>query len=67
MPQGDGVTLLDNIQKLKDKSPDVVLITAYSEVTREVAISKGALELMSKPIDLEYLEKLLEYNLLKAD
>ncbi|MCB0751403.1 MAG: sigma-54-dependent Fis family transcriptional regulator, partial [Ignavibacteriae bacterium] len=59
MPNWDGFTVL---KKVKEFNPeiDVVVITAYGSVEDAVSIMKaGAYDYLSKPIDLDELENLL--------
>ncbi len=60
MPNWDGFTVL---KKVKEFNPeiDVVVMTAYGSVEDAVSIMKaGAYDYLSKPIDLDELESLLE-------
>ena len=60
MPDGDGEMLLIEIKKMNPEIPVVVLITGFSEMTRKDALSKGAFDLLFKPIDIELLDKYIE-------
>ncbi len=60
MPEWDGFTVL---KKVKEFNPeiDVVVMTAYGSIEDAVGIMKaGAYDYLSKPIDLDELENLLE-------
>lgn len=60
MPEMDGFSLM---QKVKSMNPsiDFVIMTAYGNVEDAVKIMKtGAYDFLTKPIDLDLLEKLLE-------
>ncbi|MEE9432195.1 MAG: sigma-54 dependent transcriptional regulator [Melioribacteraceae bacterium] len=60
MPNWDGFTVLKKINELNPEI-DVVVITAYGSVEDAVNIMKaGAYDYLSKPIDLDELENLLE-------
>jgi len=60
MPNWDGYTVLKKIKELNPEI-DVVVITAYGSVEDAVNIMKaGAYDYLSKPIDLDELENLLE-------
>jgi CheY-like chemotaxis protein len=52
MPDGDGAEFLDNIYKNKCKVGVFYFLSAYSDVSREEVISKGAQDILSKPIDM---------------
>lgn len=56
MPDGDGEWLLEEIRRIDPNIPIVVLISGFTNLTKEQAISKGALDLLVKPIDMERLE-----------
>jgi len=63
MPGGDGIELLDNVQKMSAPKPVMIIVSGFSDLTPEMAIQKGAVALMSKPFDIEemhgYIEKYL--------
>ncbi len=60
MPNWDGYTVLKKIKELNPEI-DVVVITAYGSVEDAVNIMKaGAYDYLTKPIDLDELENLLE-------
>ncbi len=60
MPNWDGYTVLKKIKELNPEI-DVVVITAYGSVEDAVNIMKaGAYDYLSKPIELDELENLLE-------
>jgi DNA-binding NtrC family response regulator len=67
MPEGDGVFLLDELRKMNPDIPVIVMITGFSELTKEEAISKGALDLLNKPVDFKivdaYIENYIKDNL----
>lgn len=55
MPGGDGVELLKSIKKRNPEIPAVLLMTGFAEVDRNEIINLGALDLLSKPIDLNII------------
>lgn len=60
MPNGTGIELLDKISKL-DTPPKIMFMTGYSEYSKDELLEKGALEVFSKPVDLDVLiEKVTE-------
>ena len=60
MPKWDGYTVLKNIKELNPEI-DVVVMTAFGSVEDAVKIMKsGAYDYLSKPIELDELENLLE-------
>lgn len=63
MPVMDGFTLLDILMKQK-RTYRIIIVTAYADMTNvRRAISKGASDFITKPIDLEDLEKTITRNL----
>ncbi len=53
MPGGDGVELLDNLQKLKVPRPPLIFVTGFADISEQDAIEKGALKVFAKPIDVQ--------------
>jgi CheY-like chemotaxis protein len=53
MPGGDGVALLKNIKTQDHTFPVVMLITGFSDLSREDAYHLGAEFILSKPFDLD--------------
>lgn len=51
MPDGSGIDLLERLNSLKE-SPLVFLVSGYTDVTPEQAISLGAVEMISKPYNI---------------
>ena len=50
----DGLEVLDLSQKIQDPPPPVILVTAYADIpTCKEALSKGAYDFITKPLDLE--------------
>ena len=63
MPEIDGMTLIDKIKSL-DKHAVVIVITGYGTIERAVeAIKKGAYDFLSKPLNLEALEVVINRGL----
>jgi len=59
LPDGDGLTLLEHIQKRFPDLP-VAVITAYGSADSAVqALKAGAFDFVSKPVDLEVLRNLV--------
>lgn len=55
MPKGDGASLLKNIRKNRPDLPVVCLLTGYSEHSKEQILKEGAIDLLSKPPDMEVI------------
>lgn len=53
MPNGTGVELLEKTREKFKDLPFVLLVSGYSECTKEQAIEKGAIDLMDKPVDID--------------
>jgi YesN/AraC family two-component response regulator len=51
MPNGDGISLLDNIRLFHATTPAVLLVSGFSDFTESEVMLKGACALMDKPID----------------
>lgn len=64
MPHGDGITLLDNIQKLSSNKPAVILMTGFADITEQECLKKGAFAVIQKPFQksqlLDLIQKVLE-------
>jgi CheY-like chemotaxis protein len=60
MPGGDGVELLRNIKKLHHAVPVVMLITGFSDLSREEAYHLGAEAILAKPFDLDEIDLAVE-------
>ncbi len=56
MPGGDGVELLRNIKSLHYAFPVVMLITGFSDLSKEDAYHLGAEAILSKPFDLDDID-----------
>lgn len=56
MPHGDGIELLQEVRKINPDIPVVVLVTGFTELTKESALSMGAIDLLQKPINLDTIE-----------
>jgi len=63
MPKMDGIETLEELKKKHDHLPPILALTANAVVgAREMYLSKGFVDYMSKPIDLATLqEKLTKY------
>lgn len=62
MPIMDGMQLLQHIND-KHRGTPVILISGFSDYDAKSATDKGAKGLVSKPMDIENLIKLVEQNL----
>ena len=58
MADGDGLALLAKVKALSN-GPAVVLMSGYSDVTEEQAIKRGAMALVSKPMNSRELIDLI--------
>ncbi len=62
MPEGSGIELLDGIKSAKLKHPPVIIcISAFSDLTKEDAILKGAHALLPKPVESSVLISTIEH------
>ncbi len=55
MPKKNGVEMLVDLRKKDPKKPPVLLVSGFSEYTREQAIKEGAFDLLNKPLRMEQL------------
>ena len=51
MPGGSGIELLERLRNTKTP-PEVFLVTGYADITKDIAIKKGAANLLTKPYDI---------------
>lgn len=51
MPGGDGVELLENLRAKNPKSPTLVFMTGFADITLEDAYDKGAVAMFGKPFN----------------
>jgi CheY-like chemotaxis protein len=51
MPDGDGVSLLEQIRAYDAKIPVVILMTGFSDFSEEACLQKGARAVLTKPFD----------------
>ncbi len=66
MPHGNGMELLSNIKKLSSKQPPVVLMTGFSNYSKEQILSSGAAGYMEKPLKIKDLIQMVETILTKS-
>jgi DNA-binding NtrC family response regulator len=59
MPEMNGYQLLQKIREHNAQTPKVILVSGFSECTRKEVIDAGAIDLLSKPVDLPSLVKLM--------
>ena len=59
MPQGGGQELLSNIKERDIKLPVVLLVTGFTELSKDEAVTMGAVDLMAKPIDIDKVVKII--------
>lgn len=63
LPDGSGLTLLENIKQLPLR-PAVIVITAFGTIDQAVdALKRGADDFLTKPLDLEHLRLCVERSL----
>lgn len=60
MPNGNGEQLLNSIRNNFPRVPVVLMVTGYAEMTRDEAIAAGAIDLIPKPIDIDYIDNLIK-------
>lgn len=60
MPNASGIDLANMIREYDGKSPNFIMMSAFTDLNNESAKSLGALGLFMKPDDLDNLIKLIE-------
>ncbi len=60
MKNGDGIFFLEEVRKTHPELPPFVLFSGFTELSKDEAIKKGALDLLSKPLDLSKIESYVE-------
>lgn len=55
MPFGDGMELLRNIRTRSRKTPVVIFVTGYSDISFEKCLSEGAYAVFTKPFNQKEL------------
>ena len=60
MANGDGLFLLESLKQRNQLSPIVVMMSGFSEVTKDEAVRKGAYDLIPKPLDFRKLTGYLD-------
>ena len=64
LPDQDGVTTLNNLQKISPTMP-VIMITGGSDIeVAEECLNAGAVDYITKPFDFEYLRTSIIANML---
>ena len=61
MANGDGLFLLESLKQRNQLSPIVVMMSGFSEVTKDEAVRKGAYDLIPKPLDFRKLTGYLDH------
>jgi DNA-binding NtrC family response regulator len=55
MPNGDGIFLLEFIKANNPSNLPILLLSAYTEITREEIKQMGAIDLLQKPADIDII------------
>jgi len=63
MPGGDGIDLLEKIRSLPARTPAVILVTGFADLSADEARRRGAAAFLSKPIDFEVLVETVKKSL----
>jgi YesN/AraC family two-component response regulator len=63
MPECSGVQLLEKIRASKLKTPPIVLMSAFTDISNTRAKELGARGMFLKPTDMKYLKELLVESL----
>ena len=62
MPKGDGVSLVKFVNEKFQGALPVILLSGYAEISEEEVKKIGALRLISKPPDIDYLIELVKQH-----
>lgn len=60
MPDGDGMFILEELKKMKEKAPAVLFVTGFTRVPKEEAIAKGAIDVLDKPVDFKKVKEIID-------
>ena len=61
LPDGDGFQLIPELSALEEAAPNILVITAYGDISQAVeAMKLGAADYLKKPVDLEELRLTVE-------
>ena len=63
MPNGNGLFLIDEINKLTTEKPHIILLCGQEDISKEDAISRGVLDMFIKPPDMNYIISLIKKTL----
>lgn len=67
MPGIDGVLLLEAVKKEpENKDIPFLLLSGYSDYTRDAVIEKGAVDLLEKPVAFDHIFKIISTELSKS-
>ena len=65
MPEGDGITFLTKLKTEYPELPVIIMVTGQSDLTRETAMEKGAVDLLIKPVSPEIIEEFIVKHVLQ--
>ena len=66
MNHGDGIDLLKKVRKRDPVNPPVILLTGYSDVTKNEALKMGAADYLQKPAKFDDLCQKVQETLMKS-
>lgn len=64
MPKGDGIELLKNIKNFNGGIPVVLLVTGFTEHTKDEVLALGAIDLLNKPADIDYVVEMIKKSVI---
>ena len=66
MPNMDGITTINEIKRVDENHPAIIAFTANALASdREKFLNAGAVDFLTKPIDIDKLDKILVKTLVK--
>jgi DNA-binding NtrC family response regulator len=63
MPNGSGVDIVNFVNTITGKKPKLILISAFSDVNEEEMRKKGVISILTKPIDFNLVNKMIDQAL----
>ena len=63
MPDGTGVDFLVAARNMHPALPVILMVTGFSQLSRESALERGAVDLLDKPVDWKLVSKILKQHL----
>jgi DNA-binding response OmpR family regulator len=59
MPDGDGLFLTKELRRRNKDVPPILLVSGFSDYSKDVILEAGAIGLLSKPVDLDQVQSII--------